>query len=411
MHPPRPLYRGVLAPLSILGLVIGLAQPAHADVALATPAARIARLRAEASKVRSDIDRMNDQVEVVIEHYNANHEALTRTQAAQVETKRRMAQAEQDLATGRRQLDARVWAVYTGGSRAGALAELLGSTSLHEALTTEKYQEGVVSADQAALGRVERARRGLEALAEELAGQRRTQETLQTRLDQQRKEIDDRLAEQRAYLARLTVAVRRAVEQERRRREELRRKAIARRLAALRAAAKARAEAEARARASTAARARAAAARAGAAKGTAVGATALMRPGGRATVGAGGSAVAARAAAFALAQLGEPYRWAATGPGGFDCSGLTQAAYHSAGLDIPRVAAAQWYAGGHVDLGDLLRGDLVFFAYDPQDPTTIHHVGLYIGGGLMIEAPFTGASVRLSSIGRSDYIGAIRPTG
>jgi cell wall-associated NlpC family hydrolase len=393
---------------------MSLAQPAHASAGPASPAARIARLRAEATRVQADIDHMNDQIEVVVEQYNANHEALTRTQAAQAKTARRIARAERDLAASRQQLDERVWAVYTGGSRAGAMAELLGATSLHEALTTEKYQEGVVAADQAVIARVGRARLGLEALAKEQAAQRHAQEDLQARLAQQRGEIDDRLAEQRAYLARLTVAVRRAVAAERRRQEELRRRAIARRLAALRAA-KIRAEREraaaaAKARAAAAARARAiAAAKSRAAKAGTLrtGAPALV--GGRAA-GRGGSAIAARATAFALAQVGKPYQWAATGPGSFDCSGLTQAAYRSAGLAIPRVAAAQWSSGQHVDLGDLQRGDLVFFAYDRQNPTTIHHVGMYLGDGLMVEAPFTGADVRVSSIGRSDYIGAVRPT-
>jgi cell wall-associated NlpC family hydrolase len=118
---------------------------------------------------------------------------------------------------------------------------------------------------------------------------------------------------------------------------------------------------------------------------------------------------ASLAVTFALAQRGKPYRWASSGPGSFDCSGLTQAAYLRAGLSLPRVAAAQWEAGRHIDLGDLRRGDLVFFAYDLKDPRTIHHVGIYVGGGLMVEAPFTGANVRVSSIGRADYIGAVRP--
>ena len=53
----------------------------------------------------------------------------------------------------------------------------------------------------------------------------------------------------------------------------------------------------------------------------------------------------------------------------------------------------------------------MFFAHNPGNPGTIHHVGMYIGGGAMIEAPYSGASVRLASIGRRDYIGAVRPTG
>jgi cell wall-associated NlpC family hydrolase len=56
-------------------------------------------------------------------------------------------------------------------------------------------------------------------------------------------------------------------------------------------------------------------------------------------------------------------------------------------------------------------GDLVFFAHNTGDPGSIHHVGMYVGGGAMVEAPYSGARVRIASIGRGDYIGAVRPTG
>jgi len=85
-------------------------------------------------------------------------------------------------------------------------------------------------------------------------------------------------------------------------------------------------------------------------------------------------------------------------------------AYASAGVALPRTSRSQWYAGPHVAMAELARGDLVFFASNTGDPGSIHHVGLYVGGGLMIEAPYTRASVRVGSIGRPDYIGAVRPT-
>jgi cell wall-associated NlpC family hydrolase len=112
-----------------------------------------------------------------------------------------------------------------------------------------------------------------------------------------------------------------------------------------------------------------------------------------------------------MAQIGKPYLWGAAGPSAYDCSGLMLAAYRSAGVYLPRVSRAQWYAGPHVGLGELAPGDLVFFAHDVRAPSTIHHVGMYIGGGAMVEAPYTGARVRTASIGRRDYIGAVRPTG
>jgi cell wall-associated NlpC family hydrolase len=123
-------------------------------------------------------------------------------------------------------------------------------------------------------------------------------------------------------------------------------------------------------------------------------------PGGRA------AAAARRAVAVALAQLGSPYQWGAQGPDRFDCSGLTSFAYAAAGVAIPRTSAAQFaaYAGARpVDPVHLVPGDLVFFG------SPIHHVGMYVGRGLMVEAPHTGAVVRTASIWRPDYAGAVRP--
>jgi cell wall-associated NlpC family hydrolase len=117
---------------------------------------------------------------------------------------------------------------------------------------------------------------------------------------------------------------------------------------------------------------------------------------------------AAIAVAFAMRQLGKPYQWGAEGPAAFDCSGLTSAAYLAAGVVIPRVAADQFYAGANVGVADLLPGDLVFYANDPANPATIHHVGMYIGNGLMVHAPHTGDVVRIASIWRSGYAGAVR---
>jgi cell wall-associated NlpC family hydrolase len=76
---------------------------------------------------------------------------------------------------------------------------------------------------------------------------------------------------------------------------------------------------------------------------------------------------------------------------------------------LSRVKAEVKHAVEH--MLDLEPGDLVFYADNLRDPSTIHHLGMYIGGGLMIEAPYTGSVVRIRSINRPDYIGAVRPTG
>ena len=118
-----------------------------------------------------------------------------------------------------------------------------------------------------------------------------------------------------------------------------------------------------------------------------------------------------RAVAFAYSQLGTPYQWGATGEGFYDCSGLALRAYQQGGVQLPRTAAQQWFAGARVaNPDDLLPGDLVFYAYDLADPATIHHVGIYIVAGNMIDAPHQGAVVRIEPALRGDYIGAVRPT-
>lgn len=142
--------------------------------------------------------------------------------------------------------------------------------------------------------------------------------------------------------------------------------------------------------------------------------TTLARSFAAPTVTVGASRQAAGAIYFAQQRLGTPYLWGGTGTaaqgGRFDCSGLTQAAYHSVGIELPRVAADQWNAGPHPARGQLLPGDLVFFATDLGDPRTIHHVGIYVGGGYMIDAPHTGAVIRFDPVDSADYIGATRVT-
>ena len=100
---------------------------------------------------------------------------------------------------------------------------------------------------------------------------------------------------------------------------------------------------------------------------------------------------------WALAQVGTPYIWGGETPGvGFDCSGLVQAAYRVAGISLPRVAQDQYDATAKLAPGDPLQpGDLIFFG---QGPTDVTHVGIYIGDGQMVDAPHTGADVRVESV-------------
>lgn len=109
------------------------------------------------------------------------------------------------------------------------------------------------------------------------------------------------------------------------------------------------------------------------------------------------------AIAYAFAQLGKPYVWGAVGPDSFDCSGLTSQAWGHAGLPIPRTAEEQWAKLPRVPLSLLRPGDLVI--YFPKAT----HVALYIGNGLVVQAPHTGSYVKVSPIGANPVLGAVRP--
>jgi len=108
--------------------------------------------------------------------------------------------------------------------------------------------------------------------------------------------------------------------------------------------------------------------------------------------------VARTAIQFALGEVGKPYVWGATGPNTYDCSGLMLRAFEAAGIDLPRVSWQQFKAGGHVPLEQAEPGDLLFYATDPSDPATIHHVMLYAGDGKVVEAPYSGESVRVRPV-------------
>ena len=116
------------------------------------------------------------------------------------------------------------------------------------------------------------------------------------------------------------------------------------------------------------------------------------------------------AADWALSQIGRPYQWGGAGSYTYDCSGLTMVAWAQAGVFLLHYTGYQWEEGVHVPLDDLQRGDLLFYATDNSDPATIHHVGIYIGGGDMVDAPYTGVDVRIDSIYQPTVpIGAVRP--
>jgi cell wall-associated NlpC family hydrolase len=141
------------------------------------------------------------------------------------------------------------------------------------------------------------------------------------------------------------------------------------------------------------------------------------------TAGAGSSSAVETAIAAAREYLGTIYAWGGgslSGPSvgwgvdagivGFDCSGLTRYAYDQAGISIPRNSSAQYTALPKVSRSDLQRGDLVFWATNTANPSTIHHVAIYLGNGQILEAPQSGSVIRVTSMRWSGFIGGVRPS-
>ena len=112
---------------------------------------------------------------------------------------------------------------------------------------------------------------------------------------------------------------------------------------------------------------------------------------------------AAEAVKTAYAQLGDPYQWGADGPDSFDCSGLTMYSWRAGGVSLPHSSSAQYGAVRHISVSDLQPGDLVFY-YSP-----ISHVGIYIGGGRIIDAPYPGLNVHIVGLHSMPLVGAGRP--
>ena len=330
------------------------------------PAGDLASLRAEASRLRATLDEQHRRLEVLAEDLEAAYARGVELLADASRLDRRRRAAERELAVAQAELDERARSSYIAGP-GWFLSGLVAADDPADALARLPLQRAVLEADLALVDRVAGIKARLDRTRSRLSARLVDQARGAEQLDAKRAKAERLAADIGRELRTMDRRVAALIDQERRREEASRRAAFADYLAGAR--------------------------RSG---------TAPLRDGRV-------SEAARRAVTVALAQLGSPYVWGAEGPATFDCSGLTSFAYAAAGITIPRVSRDQFaaYAGLRpVDPLRLVPGDLVFFA---GNPSTIHHVGMYIGKGLMVEAPHTGAVVRTSSIWRPSYAGAVRP--
>ncbi|MFF2063539.1 NlpC/P60 family protein [Streptomyces sp. NPDC058200] len=335
-------------------------------------------------EVQKKVDDLYRQAGVATQQYNKAKEATEKQRRTVDRVLDEVAKRADKLNEARRTLGSYAAAQYREGAVSPAAALMFADspqtyfdqTQLMERLTDR--QRGAVtdfqSQQAAAAKKRAQAAKSLESLTASQASLRTSKQNVQQKLGAARTLLSRLTTQEKARLAAL----------EREKEAEARRKA------------KAKAEAEARAKAEADRLREEQAQRPSTGTGTGAGTGSGTSDGTYATK-------AAKVLAFARTQIGKPYVWGATGPSSYDCSGLTQAAWKEAGVELPRTTWDQVKAGTRVATEDLLPGDLVFF-YDD-----ISHVGIYIGDGMMIHAPKPGANVREESIYYMPIYGSVRP--
>ena len=346
-------------------LTLAAVTPAQADPSLG-------ELRTKAAQLREQLDRLAVAQQLAVEDYDEAQQALDAATTDQVIATTRLQDAERSASGAMSASAQRARAIYMSGGTVGMAATLLEATSITDALTRWRALQTIVQGDAAAVEVKDTVVQDQAQQTADAEQARATTRERQERASRALARVQATLAEQKQLLAATDSRVVELAQAERRQAEE------SARLQAVQLAAQA--------------------------------GIGLTWDGGSDGSTAAPNATAARAIAAARSRLGAPYVWGATGPSSFDCSGLTQWAYRQAGLVIPRTSRQQYAGLPHVPLDQLAPGDLVFYATDVSDPSTIHHVGMYLGGGLSIYAPETGDVVKIGAVGYGRIIGAVRPT-
>ena len=366
----------------------------------------LSKKRQEAARLADSIDAINSRIEQLDED-----ELQTRDRLAQLRASVRKTTAQ--VASSRTQFDSmRALAVQAAlrdyaNPATDNLLELQGSSTLNEAERRLIYRSQALARDRDTQDRLQAARDDLALKQALLTRNRDAVDRLAASLAKRRKEADALVVKYESLerqaqgdLARLVdeAQKRKAAEELRQARLELQRRADAARkaLAQLEAdarkaskttkkgSASASGSAVSAAQSATNAKARSLAVEAG------LSAALPASPGGRQAVQA------------ALSQLGKPYVWGASGPGSYDCSGLMLYAWGSAGKSLPHSSRSQFSSTTRVAVGQIQLGDLVFYG------SPIHHVGMYIGNGQMVEASRRGKPVKVAPIFRRDLVGVGR---
>ncbi|OKJ02413.1 glycoside hydrolase [Streptomyces sp. CB01249] len=342
----RSLGTAALAAVVVVSPATAVAAPSPPPPAPGAPAAGVAGLLTE-------LQRLYQQAEQATETYNGTTAELKKRAAQAKKLDAALVTARRSLTKGRDAAGQLAREQYQGRSELSAYLRLLLMRDPEAALTQGQVIQRLAAGRMAAVQRLGAAEKRADALAKESRKVLAEQRTLAARKKKDRDTVRTRLKQVEAKLASLTADQLADV-------SGLERKNTDQAQSAL----------------------------------VASGALSSSRP----PTAQGGQAVG-----YAVRQIGKPYVWGAEGPGSFDCSGLTSQAWASAGRVIPRTSQEQWRQLTRVPMNALRPGDLV--VYFPEAT----HVALYIGNGLVVQAPRPGTSVKVSPVASNPVLGAVRP--
>lgn len=393
-------------------------------------AADVGQVQSQLAALSAQLDQINANAEIAFEAFNGAEVKLKAAQAAADAAAAAERKAEAEVDTQRKVMDRFAAVSFTTGGQFGQFASLLSSsgpsdfidraTTLDqlsrqqsEAMTAMRaallVQHSASEQRKQALAGVQKAADLATAARDRAKAQVQSQQAAVAAVQAQQSRLQAELAAAQAKASNLASA---------------RASGLARQAAAAAAARQAQLDAARRAAAAAAAAAGSGSSGSSASSGSS--GSAGSSGGGPATYSSGGVSRSTAAQGLAAVQaakrwIGTPYCWGggdANGPTqgqcapaapGFDCSGLTLYAWAQAGIRLDHWTGYQWNEGQHIPVSQARPGDLFFYATNTSDPDTIHHVGLYIGNGQMIEAPYTGAYVRYANPYRPDLIGVVRP--
>jgi len=379
----RSWARRRVAVALVTTFALGAATFATASTAHATPESELAAERDKATQLEAQIEANGTRVSILDEQYNQAQLAIQHANEQLAAAQQQLQDRQDETDAVRSELATRGAELYMNAGNPAPLAAL-DVDDANELGSRSAYASAAADADRQLLDEARVAIEQLGIQRQSLERARAEAEQQSEQLDAARVEIEQATAEQQDLLAQAQGRIASLVDEVRAERE-----------AAAEAAARAEMERQA-------AQARAAQPTTDAPP-TDNGSTAVDPDEGSPGDVPAPNGSAQVAVDTARAQLGKPYVYAGSGPDVFDCSGLTMYAWAAAGVSLPHNAEAQYMSLPHVSQSELQPGDLVFFG------APIHHVGMYVGGGTMIEAPYTGVNVRYRSIYRSDYAGAARP--